>query len=127
MEFHHHLLLLVLLLPFANCDKTVCSNPTNNRKALHNVKKVVQILGRITPTAGFYEYSCDKGGQAVRGVGWCSPEINSMDCGTCIAICYTDSSVVCVWFLHVICHEVIVIASNYYPPSLVLFFHVCSG
>ncbi|PKU82159.1 hypothetical protein MA16_Dca004177 [Dendrobium catenatum] len=86
MGFHLHLLLLVLLLPFANCDETICRNPTKNKDILSSIKKVVKTLVELTPATGYSEYSSGKRGQAVHGVGWCSPYINSINCAICVAV-----------------------------------------
>ncbi|PKU82158.1 hypothetical protein MA16_Dca004176 [Dendrobium catenatum] len=86
MGFHHHFLLLVLLLPFANCDETICRNPTKNKNIISSIKKVVKTLVKLTPATGYSEYSSGKRGEAVHGVGWCSPDINSINCAICVAV-----------------------------------------
>ncbi|PKU82161.1 hypothetical protein MA16_Dca004179 [Dendrobium catenatum] len=85
MGIPHHLLLLLLLLPFAYSDQYICGDPTENMQIISNAKAVIKALVNLTPTPGSQRYSYGHGTEAVRGLRWCYPNIGAFGCALCVS------------------------------------------
>ncbi|PKU82160.1 hypothetical protein MA16_Dca004178 [Dendrobium catenatum] len=86
MGIPRHLLLLLLLLPFAYSNQYICGDHTDNKQIISNAKTVIKALVHLTPSAGSQRYSHGHGVDAVRGLRWCSPNFNPFNCALCIRI-----------------------------------------